>query len=142
MDSSNGGGINALEMNDTWKIVDLPEGKKAIDSKWVYKMKFDEDGNVTRLKARLVARGDKQVAGKDYNVTFSPVAKFASVRILIALATSKKWKLHQLDINNAFLHGYLDKEIYLRIPDGFGSIGEGKVFKLIKSIYGLRQSSR
>lgn len=82
--------INALKTNETWEVVDLPEGKKIIESKWVYIMKFDEDWNVTRLKARLIARGDKQVVGKDYKATFSLVAKFPSVRILITLATLKK----------------------------------------------------
>ncbi|XP_057246849.1 retrovirus-related Pol polyprotein from transposon RE1 [Beta vulgaris subsp. vulgaris] len=134
--------IQALVDNATWEMVDLPPDKKALDSKWVYKIKFTPEGHVDKLKARLVARGDRQVEGKDYKHTFSLVAKFASVRILIALATALSWPLHQLDINNAFLHGHLDEEVYLKPPKGFQGGKEGQVCRLKKSLYGLKQASR
>lgn len=94
--------LEALEKNHTWVLTTLPRGKKAIGSKWVYKIKLKPDGNVERFKARLVAKGYNQVHGIDYTDSFSPVAKLVTVRMLIAFATAKAWPLHQLNINNAF----------------------------------------
>lgn len=128
--------IEALEANDTWSITDLPKGKKAIGSKWVYRAKLDADGNLERLKGRVVA------IGKDFKDTFSPVAKLATVRIVIALATVKGWPLCQVDINNAFLHGYIDEELYMKPPAGYTKCKAGQVCKLKRSLYGLKQASR
>lgn len=105
--------LTALEDNDTWDLVELPIGKKPIASKWVFKTKFKPNGEVDRCKARVVARGDKQISGKDYKHTFSSVAKFTTVRIVIALVAAKDWDIQQLDINNAFLHGFLQEEVYI-----------------------------
>lgn len=86
--------INALEANGTWEITDLPPGKRPLDTKWVYKIKFNTQGEKERHKARLVARVDKQIKGKDYKSTFSPVANFSTVRIITVLAKKRSWNLY------------------------------------------------
>ncbi|KAK3032613.1 hypothetical protein RJ639_036573 [Escallonia herrerae] len=134
--------ISALEANNTWTLMPLPSGKRAIDSKWVYKVKFHPDGTVERYKARLVAKGYTQIEGLDFHETFAQVAKLVTVRCLLAIASIKKWELHQLDVNNAFLHGDLEEEVYMKIPQGFSKQGENRVCRLQKSLYGLRQASR
>ena len=101
--------IKALEKNGTWTLEYLPEGKRAIDSKWVYKIKFKPNGKIERYKARVVAKGFNQQEGVDYHDTFAPVAKLVTVRTLLAIAVKRGWVIHQLDINNAFLHGDLDE---------------------------------
>ncbi|KAL0377594.1 UNVERIFIED_CONTAM: Retrovirus-related Pol polyprotein from transposon RE2 [Sesamum radiatum] len=102
--------IQALEHNQTWEITPLPKDKKAIGSRWIYKLKLKPDGTVDRHKARLVAKGYTQVEGVDFFESFSPVAKVVTVRVLLALAASNNWHVHQLDVNNAFLHGNLDEK--------------------------------
>ncbi|KAL2932969.1 Retrovirus-related Pol polyprotein from transposon TNT 1-94 [Bienertia sinuspersici] len=134
--------LQALEANDTWELTSLPPGKKAIGCKWVYKTKFKPNGEVERYKGRLVARGDKQISGKDYKHTFSPVAKLTTVRVVLALAAVKRWDIQQLDINNAFLHGFLDEEVYMTPPPRYNKAKAGQVCKLKRSIYGLKQAPR
>ncbi|KAL0374374.1 UNVERIFIED_CONTAM: Retrovirus-related Pol polyprotein from transposon RE2 [Sesamum radiatum] len=133
--------LQALENNQTWTLTVLPEGKKAIGSRWVYKLKMNPDGSVNRYKARLVAKGYSQIEGVDYTDNFSPIAKTVTVRLFLDIAAAHSWPMHQLDINNAFLHGFLDEEVYMMPPDGY-STSPGHVCKLQRSLYDLKQASR
>jgi transposase InsO family protein len=136
--------MNAFQANQTWELVPLPAGEKTVGCKWVFTVKYMADSSVDRYKARLVAKGFTQVPGKDFGATFAPVAKLTYVRLLVSLAASHSWPLHQLDIKNAFLHGDLLETIYMDTPPGFRAEGEyaGKVCCLRKSLYGLKQSPR
>ena len=135
--------MSALSENATWSLVTRPLGKTNVGCRWVYTMKYFLDGSIKRLKARLVAKGYTQTYDVDYAKTFSPIAKISSVRILISLVANLGWPLFQLDVKNAFLNGDLKEEVYMEQPLGFVAQGEfGKVCRLHKAIYGLKQSPR
>ncbi|KAM0069913.1 putative RNA-directed DNA polymerase [Helianthus debilis subsp. tardiflorus] len=103
--------IKALESNGTWTLEMLPGGKKAFDLKWVYKIKYKPNGEIEKYKARLVAKGFTQMEGVDYHDTFAPVAKLVTVRTLLTLTVKRGRFIHQLDVNNAFLHGNLEEDV-------------------------------
>lgn len=122
--------VDALQANHTWTEVDLPPKKRVISSKWVYKIKLKADGSLERYKARLVIRGNTQKEGIDYTETFSPVVKMTTIRTIIALAAARKWPLYQLDVNNAFLHGDLHEEVYMKMPECIPNLAN-KVCRLL-----------
>lgn len=135
--------INAIHGLGTFELVPLPPGRKAIGSKWVFRIKRNALGAITRYKARLVAQGFSQIPGIDFGETFAPVARIESLRILFAIAAVLDWEIGHMDVKAAFLNGELKEELFLKQPKGF--VVEGKaeyVWKLLKSLYGLKQASR
>ena len=129
--------LQALEANNTWTLILLPPSKRAISSKWVFKVKLKADVTLERYKAHLVAKGYTQEFGIDYQETFSPVVKMTTIRCVITTAAHKYWPLFQLDINNAFLRGDLHEEVYMVPLEGLIH-PPNTVFRLKKSLYGLK----
>ncbi|CAJ2642533.1 unnamed protein product [Trifolium pratense] len=134
--------FDALQRNQTWTLVSLPPNRSAIGCKWVFRTKENPDGSINKYKARLVAKGFHQKPGFDFNETFSPVIKPVTIRLILSLAISYKWPLKQLDINNAFLNGSLNEEVYMVQPQGFEEKDSSLVCKLNKALYGLKQAPR
>jgi histone deacetylase 1/2 len=134
---------SALLKNGTWQLVPPRPGINVIDSKWVFKIKHNSDGSIERYKARLVAKGFRQRYGQDYEDTFSPVVKHTTIRLLLSLAVCRGWHLRQLDIQNAFLNGLLEEEVFMRQPPGFEDPSHPSYLcHLKKAIYGLKQAPR
>ena len=131
----------SLKENDTFTVVELPEGKQSVGGRWVFALKDNPDGTV-RYKAWYVAKGYTQIKGIDYYETFSPTAKMTSLRILIQLAAQYGMCIHQLDVKTAYLNAPIDCEIYVEQPKGFETPvnSENLVWKLNRSLYGLKQS--
>ncbi len=134
---------DSLMKNYTWILADLPPWRKAVKSKWVYKVKTTVDGTLQQYKARLVAKDPFQKPGIDFTETFAPIARFECIRAFLSIAVAANMDLIQFDIKTAFLHGALSEEIYMEQPRRF-QVPESmnKVCKLLKSLYGLCQASR
>ncbi|GJU17129.1 putative ribonuclease H-like domain-containing protein [Tanacetum coccineum] len=132
-----------FEIQKVWVLVDLPYGKKAIGTKWVYQNKKDERGVVVRNKARLVAQGHRQEEGIDYDEVFAPVARLEAIRIFLAFASYMGFIVYQMDVKSAFLYGKIDEEVYVSQPPGFlDPKNPQKVYKVVKALYGLHQAPR
>jgi histone deacetylase 1/2 len=134
--------FDALIQNHTWSLVPLPPHRQAIGCKWVFRVKENPDGSVSRYKARLVAKGFHQKQGFDFTETFSPVVKPVTIRLILTIALTHQWSIQQLDVNNAFLNGILDEEVYMTQPPGFEDHDSTLVCKLNKALYGLKQAPR
>ncbi|GAA0157982.1 transmembrane signal receptor [Lithospermum erythrorhizon] len=134
---------DALVKNQTWSLVPAPSHHNIVNCKWIYRVKKHADGSFQRCKARLVATGVSQQYGVDYFETFSPVVKATTIRIVLHMAVSLGWNIRQVDVNNAFLHGLLSEEVYMKQPPGFkDTTNASYVCKLHKAIYGLKQAPR
>ncbi|CAI7872597.1 unnamed protein product [Closterium sp. NIES-53] len=133
--------LKSIEENGTWELVELPEGRKTITSKWLFKIKSDADAKIERYKSRLVAKGYQQKEKVDYKELFAPVVKPTTLRTLLAGAAIKGWVVKQMDVTTAFLNGVLEEEIFMAQPEGFDD-GSGRVLRLKKALYGLKQAPR
>jgi len=128
-----------LNKNRTWELTELPISKKALLNKWVYRIKKEPDGN-TKYKAQLVVKGFSQKEGIDYNEIFSPVVKLTPIRVVLSFVTIENLHLEQMDV---FLHGVLEKDLYMRQPKGYVVLGdEHMVCRLKKSLYRLKQAPK
>ena len=135
--------MNSLKKHNTWELVPLPTGRKAITNKWVFKEKLNSDGERDKLKARLVVRGFTQQKDIDYDETFAPVLHFNTFRTILSIATEKNLFMTQMDVSTAFLNGELNEEIYMTQPEGYiDNTHPEYVCKLKKSLYGLKQAPR
>ena len=133
--------MRSLQENNTWELCKLPEGQKAIQSKWVFRLKRNEKGEVVRHKARLVAKGYTQRMGIDYDEIFAPVTRFSTLRILLSIAAVNDLEIQQVDIKTAFLNGQLEEEVYMEQPEGYKK-DPNLVCRLKKALYGLKQAPR
>ena len=134
---------DSIIANKTWDLVSLPNGKKALPCKWVYKLKVISGDEQPKYKGRLVAKGFAQEKGIDFDEIFLPVVKMTALRTVLGLVAKEDMELVQMDVKTAFLHGDLHDDIYMQQPEGFAVKGKEKlVYKLKKSLYGLKQAPR
>ncbi|GJT02845.1 putative ribonuclease H-like domain-containing protein [Tanacetum coccineum] len=132
-----------FKLQEVWTLVDLPNGKRAIGTKWVFRNKKDERGIVIRNKARLVAQGYTQEEGIDYDEVFAPVARIEAIRLFLAYASFKDFVVYQMDVKSAFLYGKIEEEVYVCQPPGFEDPDfPDRVYKVEKALYGLHQAPR
>lgn len=135
--------ITSIEENNNWELVDLPEGAKVIGVKWIFKTKLNEIGEIDKFKAKLVAKGYHQKHGVDFHKVFAPVARWDTIRLILAIAAKRAWEVFQLDVKSAFLHGELKEDVFVEQPKGFEVPNESnKIYKLKKALYGLKQVPR
>jgi hypothetical protein len=136
-------GLENFERNHIWTLVEPSRDVNVIGTKWAFKNKQGEDGKIVRNKARLVAQGFSQVEGLDFGKTFAPIAHLEDIRTLLAFATSKGFKLYQIDVKSAFLNAVIQEEVFVRQPQGFENPKyPNRVFNLSKTLYGIKQAPR
>ncbi|KAK0593854.1 hypothetical protein LWI29_019494 [Acer saccharum] len=129
--------LNQFERNEVWTLVPRPKTTNVIGTKWIFRNKSDEDGNIVRNKARLVAQGYSQIEGIDFEETFAPVARLESIRLLLSISCVHKFKLHQMDVKSAFLNGFLQEEVFVEQPKGFVDAHHPNyVYRLKKALMG------
>ncbi|CCF54785.1 hypothetical protein NDA11_001135 [Ustilago hordei] len=131
--------LDGLKAMGMWEIIDLPKGMHAVDMCWVLKIKTDANLIPTKFKARLVARGFTQREGINYTEVFTPVAPIQSIQGVLAIATVQDWEVDSIDIKQAYLNSTLHHDVFLKLPLGT-KIPSGKALKLMKGLYGLKQS--
>ncbi|WVZ80665.1 hypothetical protein U9M48_028122 [Paspalum notatum var. saurae] len=125
--------------NEVWTLEAKPKGARVTGTKWVFRNKQDDEGNIVRNKAILVAKGYSQVEGIDFGETFAPVARLEAIRCLLAYATHHDMKLYQMDVKSAFLNGYINELVYVEQPPGFEDPNNpNHVYRLSKALYGLK----
>jgi hypothetical protein len=135
--------IDQIEKNNTWELVPRPEDKNVIGSKWVFKNKMNEKGQVVRNKARLVFKGYAQVEGQDFDENFAPVVRLKAIGMSLAYSCHKNFKVYHMDVKSSFLNGHLEEEVYMEKPEGFSLIDNPDyVCKMKKALYGLKQAPR
>ena len=135
--------LNQFVRNDVWELTPRPEDVHVIDTKWIFKSKTDEDGEIIQNKSQLVAQGYTQVKGVDFDESFTPVARLESIHILISIACTMNFKLYQMDVKCAFLNSHLNEEVFVELPKGFEDPHFlDHVLRLKKALYGLKQSPR
>ena len=134
--------LESMRLRGVFRAAKLPNGQRAIGTKWVFKIKRKADGSIEKYKARLVAKGFRQKYGIDYTETFSPVVKYVTLRMVIAITKYFGWSLDQLDVVTAFLYGEMKEKVFYAIPEGVDIDEEFDCFELVKAIYGLKQASR
>ena len=132
--------LDSLRGHGTWEYIPRPKDKPIVSCKWVWHVKVKSNGLVKQFKARLVARGFTQTCGVDYNETFAPVTHLDTLRLLTAMAIQNDWEFRHLDVKTAYLHGDLEEEVYMAVPQGLEDVPEGYVLKLKKALYGLKQA--
>jgi hypothetical protein len=135
--------LENFEINQVWTLVEPPRDVNVIGTQWIFKNKQGKDGEVVRNKARLVAKGFSQVEGLDFGKTFAHVARLKAIRILLAYAASKGFKLYQMDMKSAFVNDVIQEEVFVRQPPSSkNSKYPNRVYKLSNALYRLKQASR
>ena len=135
--------LSQIGKNKTWELVPIPKDKNVIGAKWVFRNKLDENGKISRNKARLFCKGYAQIEGVDFDETFALVARIEAIRIFLAYSTFKVFKMYQMDVKMTFINGYLDEEVYVDQLEGFENKDyPNHVYRLKKALYGLKQDPR